>query len=57
MIEISTALSLIILSFISGLLFSATIKKFYYLIKSIQRSKRKYKKITFLTDLNKWGGE
>jgi hypothetical protein len=57
MIEISTALSLIILSFISGLLFSEAIKKLYYLIKSIQRSKRKYKKITFLTDLNKWGGE
>ena len=57
MIKISTALNLIILSFIAGLTLNKAIKLTYYYIKSIKRSKRQYRKITFMTDLKDWGGE
>jgi hypothetical protein len=57
MIKISTAINLIILSFIAGLTLNKAIKLIYYYIKSIKRSKRQYRKITFMTDLSKWGGE
>ena len=57
MIKISTAINLIILSFIAGLTLNKAIKLTYYYIKSIKRSKREYRKITFMTDLKDWGGE
>jgi hypothetical protein len=57
MIKISTAINLIILSFIAGLTLNKAIKLTYYYIKSIKRSKRQYRKITFMTDLTTWGGE
>jgi hypothetical protein len=57
MIKISTAVNLIILSFIAGLTLNKAIKLTYYYIKSIKRSKRQYRKITFMTDLKDWGGE
>jgi len=50
-----TALTLIILSFISGLMLTKAVKLSYYYIKSIERSKRDYKKITNFTDLKDWG--
>jgi hypothetical protein len=57
MIKISTAINLIILSFIAGLTLNKALKLTYYYIKSIRRSKRQYRKITFMTDLTTWGGE
>jgi len=55
MITIKTALTLIILSFISGLMLSKAVKLLYYYIKSIERSKRDYREITNFTDLKDWG--
>jgi len=55
MITIKTALTLIILSFISGLMLSKAVKLSYYYIKSIERSKRDYREITNFTDLKDWG--
>jgi len=56
MITIKTALTLIILSFISGLMLTKAVKlSYYYYIKSIERSKRDYREITNFTDLKDWG--